>query len=654
LQYRADIEGCRSLAIVPVVLFHAGVPLFSGGFVGVDIFFVISGYLITSLIAEQLSSKTFELSAFYWRRAKRILPALLAMMTFCAVVGSLILAPRDFKNLGESLVATSVFLSNVLFWWQVGYFDPSSLEKPLLHTWSLAVEEQFYITYPVYLLFAFRFSRVIRIGTTAALALASMCLSVWATDHHPNAAFFLSPFRAWELLLGALLTTTIVPVNRQLFKNAVAFGGLGLVLFAIFNFSRETKFPGIAALVPTLGTCLILWSGSAGDTFVGKLLGSPLLTFVGRISYSWYLWHFCIIAFASYLSVTGLGMVETAATIVGSFIVAIFSWKFIEEPIRRLKPVEILQFKAFAGISFLTLSFISFGALIVYTNGIPGRFSLSRLQISAGASDFNQDRDECADARRILKGQFCKMGDFVGSEPQFALWGDSEAEAIRAGVSEAAETRRQGGVFVGAYGCAPLIDIERPDVVECRAVNDEILKWISSTPTVRTVILAGRWAIWAEGVRYKRESRFPDLIPIVSPTHRGVTIRNNADAFLEGLELTVRALSNAGRNVWLVGPIPEVGFDVPRSLFINTLGVTSTFDIRPTYEEFRERQNRVLAAFANVSEKFHVKIVWPDRALCDEVRCDVERDGRPLYSDDIHLSIFGAKQLVKTFLPIFE
>jgi SGNH domain (fused to AT3 domains) len=299
---------------------------------------------------------------------------------------------------------------------------------------------------------------------------------------------------------------------------------------------------------------------------------------------------------------------------------------------------------------------VGFGLLIVYSNGLPGRFDADSLRVLAGATDFNRDREQClaADVARIKVGQFCALGDATGKTPQFVLWGDSQAEAIRAGIGEAAADQRQAGLFAGAEGCAPLIGVERPDISDCRSVNEAVLDWIRSTPAITTVILAGRWAIWAEGVRYKREDRLPHFIPVSSPSHQGETIQNNGEAFSEGLESTVSALSKAGKSVWLVGPVPEIGFDVPRSLYNNALRFNRQFDIRPTTNEFMERQKKVFAAFAGVEKRFPVKIVWPHRPLCDDERCAVQKEGLPLYSDDNHLTTFGEKQLVRTFLPIFQ
>ena len=654
LKYRSDIDGLRAIAIIPVVLYHAGATSIPGGFVGVDVFFVISGYLITLLITAEIDSQSFSLQNFYWRRAKRILPALLAMMGFCAVVGWFVLMPQDYRRLGESLVATSVFLSNVLFWFQLGYFDAAAAEKPLLHTWSLAIEEQFYLFYPLYLVFISGFSRSARVRVTAAMALTSLLASVLVMDRNPSTAFFLSPFRAWELLLGALLAMGVAPALLPSKRNLISVLGVGCIAAAVFGYSKETRFPGLAALLPTIGAVMIIWSGTGGKTLVNTVLSSRPFVFVGKVSYSWYLWHFCLLAFANYLSIGGIDTIQAILIVLGSFAIAALSWNFVEQPFRRMKiPTHL---RAVVVPTAITAMFVGIGLFITYEKGIASRFTPDSLKILAGATDYNPDRERClrGDIEAIKRGDLCKLNAIGDDAPQFALWGDSQAEAIRAGIERAALMRQRPGVFIGADGCAPLLGIERPDITTCQLVNEAIINWIRSTPSVTSVILAGRWAIWAEGWRYKREDRRPSFVRVFSPNHHETAATNNRAAFAEGLNATLAALRQAGKTVWLIGPAPEIGFDVPKSLYIDMLRLGRPLDIRPTDQEFAERQAFVFSTFDEAERTFGVKTIWPDRALCREDRCDVQRNGVPLYSDDNHLTNFGSRLLTTTFAPVFE
>ena len=302
LRYRADVDGLRAIAVIPVVFYHANIWPFNGGFVGVDVFFVISGYLITWLIASEIDIGAFTVARFYERRIRRIFPALFVMMAFCAAVGCYLLPPDDYKLLGQSVVAATLFSSNILFWRHSGYFDVPASQQLLLHTWSLAVEEQFYLVFPLYLLFVRRHLPLWCKQITLLVCVLSFGFNVLTVKNHGHAAFFLASHRVWELLVGALLALELVPRANALLRNILGLSGLGLIFFAVFSFSATTSFPGMAALLPVVGTAFILWAGVGGSSATTRLLSRAEFVFVGKISYSLYLWHFPLLAFAGYLS----------------------------------------------------------------------------------------------------------------------------------------------------------------------------------------------------------------------------------------------------------------------------------------------------------------------------------------------------------------
>ncbi len=264
--YRADIDGLRAVAVIPVVLFHAGARWFSGGYVGVDVFFVISGYLITTILVQDFSAGRYSIARFYERRIRRIFPALFVVVLCSSVVGHLLLLPEDLKAFAKSVVATTLFVSNIVFWGESGYFDGPAEMKPLLHTWSLAVEEQYYIAFPIVLFLLYRFASPRIASWVIALgALLSFGLSVWGVHNAPVATFYLLPTRAWELLVGSLLAVGLVPLfrSRAVAEIAAAFG-IALILFAVFTFDHDTPFPGLNALAPCIGAALLIQSGRNG------------------------------------------------------------------------------------------------------------------------------------------------------------------------------------------------------------------------------------------------------------------------------------------------------------------------------------------------------------------------------------------------------
>jgi len=339
LKYRADIDGLRSLAIIPVVLFHAGFSSFSGGYVGVDVFFVISGYLITSIILREQATGGFRLSEFWARRARRILPAMLFVIAAVLIAGWFFLAPIDYQDLGRTARYQAFLSSNIYFWKSAGYFDTASELKPLLHMWSLAVEEQFYLIFPfVCLACSLPFLKKRRIWVFLTIAVASFAYSAWFIDEKPDTIFFLSHARAWELLAGSILASLMFDCRTSissLLANILALLGLSLILGSVFFYTPNDIFPGIAALPTVLGTVLLIFSNTQ-KTWVSALLSSPPLVAIGLISYSLYLWHWPLFAYSNYMSLKEPDIQQRLLLLCASFILAYASWRWIENPIRKM------------------------------------------------------------------------------------------------------------------------------------------------------------------------------------------------------------------------------------------------------------------------------------------------------------------------------
>ena len=368
MRYRPEIDGLRAIAVAAVILFHAGFALFSGGFVGVDVFFVISGFLITSIIVEELKTGRFSVLRFYERRARRILPALFMVMAACIPFAYRLLSPDDLKDFAQSLAAICLFASNVLFWGESGYFDTQAELKPLLHTWSLAVEEQFYVVFPLLLMAAWRLGRGVLLSLIGAIAVVSLFLSVDEVRNFPSAAFYLLPSRAWQLLVGALASfvadrwqaADVRQSAVRLAHEAVGWGGMAMIVLALFLFDERTPFPGLNAALPTLGTALVLL-GASDRTSVGRMLAWRPLVGLGLISYSAYLWHQPLFAFTKHALLadlpTDLAIVLCAATIV----LACLSWRYIEQPFRDRSLISrgaVFALSAVGMAAFVGLGFI--------------------------------------------------------------------------------------------------------------------------------------------------------------------------------------------------------------------------------------------------------------------------------------------------------
>lgn len=374
MKYRREIDGLRALAVIPVIMFHAGFDSFSGGFVGVDIFFVISGYLITTIIYADLQAGRFSISKFYERRARRILPCLYLVMLTSIFLGYFWMMPDEFKNLGQSIFATTIFSNNILLALTSGYWALASEYKPLLHTWSLGVEEQYYIIFPFILIIGWKYFRKYLRATVFFIALASFLLATWGVAKSPDLAFYLLPTRAWEILLGSLtafyLSNKAPVTGDPVSSDLLSFAGLLLIFISIFAFGRNQPAPGIYILVPTIGSVLVI-AYSSENTFAGKLLGNRFVVGLGLISYSAYLWHQPLFSFSRIYFVNPPGR-NIAAVLIGlTLFIAYLSWKFIETPFR---DKSIFSKKTiFYGSALCSAAFLAAGFYLNNSYGMPVR-----------------------------------------------------------------------------------------------------------------------------------------------------------------------------------------------------------------------------------------------------------------------------------------
>lgn len=370
MNYRREIDGLRALALIPVMLFHAGFQKFSGGFVGVDIFFVISGYLITSIIINEKDAGDFSIIKFYERRARRLLPALFFVLLICLTISAWLMLPKDFKLFTNSLFSVAIFSSNIQFYREIGYFDIAAELKPLLHTWSLSVEEQYYLLFPLFVIATWRIGKGWMVKILVIIASASLIAAQWGSVSQPEATFFLLPTRGWEILLGSFtafyLPKEKVIIYRGVFGDACAVFGLILILYSVFYFDKKTPFPSLYALVPTIGAVLIILFATP-KTIVGKILGARLLVGIGLISYSCYLWHQPLFAFARYASLGEPRKEFFIFLIIISILLGYFSWKFIELPFRNKSLVSRRMIFSLAAVGMLFNLIV--GLVSYYYNG---------------------------------------------------------------------------------------------------------------------------------------------------------------------------------------------------------------------------------------------------------------------------------------------
>jgi peptidoglycan/LPS O-acetylase OafA/YrhL len=372
--YRKEIDGLRAIAVIPVILYHGGFEWVSGGFIGVDIFFVISGYLITSIILKEKEAGIFTIANFYERRIRRILPALFFVILVCLPFAWFWLLPNELKDFGKSIVAVTVFASNILFWRDNDYFSADAEFIPLLHTWSLAVEEQFYVIFPLIIILFWALGKRWLIGIIAITGLLSLGLTEWGWRHFADANFYLIPTRAWELMIGAL-TGFYLYHNKQpngTISQIASIIGFALIIAAIFTFNRGIPFPSLYALIPTAGTALIIIF-TTPNTIIHRILSLRVLVGIGLISYSAYLWHQPLFVFARIRSMEEPGMLLMGVLSMAALVMALLSWHFVERPFRNKQ--RFTRKQIFTGAIIASLLFIAVGTIFIITDGAMYRFA---------------------------------------------------------------------------------------------------------------------------------------------------------------------------------------------------------------------------------------------------------------------------------------
>ena len=514
MDYRREIDGLRSVAVLPVVFFHAGFQLFGGGYVGVDVFFVISGYLITSIIAAELQTGNFSLLGFYDRRARRILPALFVVVLACLPFAWFWLLPSDLKEFSEAVVSVFTFSSNILFWRTSGYFDTDSELKPLLHTWSLAVEEQYYVFFPLLLAFLWRFGQRVTLLVLGVLAGISLGLGQWGSTNDPSAAFYLLPTRGWELLIGAgaallLAKGAVEPVGWLARELGSAFG-LSLIAGAIFLYKKDTPFPGVYALVPTVGAALIILLATP-QTAVGRILASPLAVGIGLVSYSTYLWHQPLLAFARHRGHDEPGSLLMGGLAVLSVLLGYLSWRFVERPFRNRRQFSRAQiFQLGGGVSAL---FVGLGVAGVLTTG----FAALRYQGEERYLASLQKRQMGHYVAKRFKERIMKAFDPADPRRRVLIIGDSFGQDLVNAVAEAKldefiqiSTRHIGhecgNLFIERSRLADKISPDARPACEGRSLyEDEKLRALIMAAD--EVWFSARWLYWqAEMIRESVDS----------------------------------------------------------------------------------------------------------------------------------------------------
>ncbi|HYP89923.1 MAG TPA: acyltransferase family protein [Polyangiaceae bacterium] len=629
LRHRDDIDGLRAIAVLSVILFHAGVPGFGGGYVGVDVFFVISGYLISGILLREQDAGRISLASFYERRVRRIFPALFVMFFVTSVVGYCLLLPPLFKAFGRSLVAATLFVSNVLYYSESGYFDAPSEAKPLLHTWSLGVEEQFYIFFPLYVAVVWKYLRGRAVVLTALVTAVSFAASIWGVTRFPKATFFLAPTRAGELLLGALIAMAAFPAAKQrVTREGLTLLGVALILVAVVAFSATDPFPGWRSLVPCVGAALLMHGGQLGTTLTAQALASRPFKFVGQISYSLYLWHWPVLMLAKYWAIRELSSLETATVLLLAGLLSVASWRWVERPFRERRTLTRATLFALAG--GLMAAFVAVGAWIDRGQGLPGRLKLADQILMVRGHDGRCSKDV---------GAACSIGKPSTDAPTFAVWGDSHAQAAYSAIDAAARAVGAHGMFFGRGGCPPILGVvklepERTalDNEECTQQNRLAFEQIAAAGAVTRVLLVSRWPYFLNGEGYGVDAHLHVSL-LAKPGAEPMSLAERESA----VAASIQSLLRANKSVVLVETVPEFLRETPDAIGRTVLTGRNIAML----DEPAERAAARVAPLARIAARFaaepRFRYLRTHPLFCAAGTCRSHVDGLPLYDDNSHI-----------------
>ncbi|HSD36544.1 MAG TPA: acyltransferase family protein [Rhodocyclaceae bacterium] len=614
LKYRPDIDGLRALAVLSVMLFHFGATWLPGGFVGVDIFFVISGFLITAIIVREMDQGSFSFARFYQRRFRRIFPALWVVLLVCMPIAGYLMLTQERVALSWSAIAATASVSNVFFWKHLGYFDGGADETPLLHTWSLSVEEQYYILFPIFLLLAHRYLRKHLPALLMVVIAASLAGSMLLTEHKPSAAFYLPVSRAFELCLGALFA--LLPAASVAPRKAFALCLTGLLLCfgAIAGFNTTLAFPGALALIPCAGAALLLYFGGVANPATAWL-GNPVAAWIGRISYSLYLWHWPILVFYKYYVMRPLSGTETAGLLVAIFLAATLSYRLVETPFR--KAIKTARPRRDLGLAVLMFATVIVPAsLTISHDGFPDPQTSAMLDslqkdtaVQKDAPCFFNDA-EGAEAIPDLARCRLKTNDKPGTR-RVLLWGDSYANHYVGEIRSNPAFNSLNVTYLTHTGCPPYLQYYDRN---CNAFNQAVLKMLESGQ-FDTVMISGNW--WSY-------SRTPD--------------------FLRNIQQVTQWLKTHGLTVYMIGASPVYHTRVPQIAYRDwKFGKNNLTEYKIEFDDTFDTD-------IEDAVKANASYFSPYRQLCKGNSCRFRDADGLLHIDQGHLSAHGAHLVFERFL----
>ena len=640
--FRSDINGLRAWAVLAVVLYHFNVAGLAGGFAGVDIFFVISGFLMAGIVVGGLEQGRFSLVGFYLARARRILPALIVLVAVLLAVGWFLLMPSEYQTLGRHARESLFFTSNLRYLRESGYFDISSHEKWLLHTWSLSVEWQFYLIYPLVLslLARLRAKRQVLLMAHVLLLLVSLLLCVLLTASRPSQAFFLLPFRAWELLLGGVVFLLAgqwtLSARQSLWAESL---GIGLIVATLALVRGDMDWPGSTALLPTLGAALVLLAARQGSLWTG----SRIAQWLGTRSYSIYLWHWPLVVALVYFEQQQAPL-WIGCGVVASLLLGHLSYVWVETPSRRWLAAK----RRVVGTAWLLagLAAVAVSAQSVRQSGFPRRLPEAVARVEAQSNNRNPRLKECLSADAA-----CIYG---GEKVDALVIGDSHADAVVNAVAASLPSREQGVYFRGLNGCLMVFGAQwsgEGSRDSCNRLRDSLAANLDRLYPGKPLIIVNRTSLFVMGELPGLGVKRPEM-PLVYFSAPAVT--QTAAYLAEFRRHYVESVCRMAQQhpLYLVRPFPEMPERVPHVLGRAML-LGKRAEVSISMADYRKRHAFIWSVQDEAAQHCGARILDPLPYLCDQARCYGSRDGWPLYVDDDHLSEFGNRLLVPMFSQVF-
>jgi peptidoglycan/LPS O-acetylase OafA/YrhL len=628
--YRPDLDGLRAVAVLSVIAYHLSKSALPGGYLGVDIFFVLSGFLITNVIWREAANRNFSIARFYERRVRRILPALSVVLIVVSACAVKLLLPFDLKDYARSVFATLTFVANIYFWRDTGYFGKLAEEKPLLHVWSLGVEEQFYIIFPLFVLLCIRWRRSALLPLTATLVLLSLMANILAIHWAQGpAAFYLLPTRAWEIGAGALLALAApAKILHPWLRQILALLAAALIIIGLYF--KELSLGGMvpAAFWVVVGTTLAIYLGSAGGSWLTLALSRSVLVWFGLISYSLYLWHWPILVFARYYLVQStLSPVEAAGVFLLSVSLAALSLRFVERPFRnRAMPIRSVVTWVACGCLVVAIT----SAATLAEKGFPSRFAPDVVRINAAVgTEFHCDLSDYITIG-LSRGCLMSVASRDPADATVALVGNSHAQMFTPLVSDILRENNRGGILIPMNSCLPTPGYNESSM--CMALAARNLKTVESLPHLRIVILAMTWK-WN--------------VPMYTPAGE-VSEKNQTKEFIESLDRVIQDLEQSGKMVVLIGPISSPTWETASVVSRNlAFGRKTAAPLFLPEDAFWAIEGEAIQHFASRSDIIFIR---PDRIQCSQSTCDYFRDGASLFADSSHI----AEPALPLFRPAFE